>query len=526
MKTALLIARKDLLLNIRSIRFFVGFLLCLLFVPFVMVTGVDDYRMQCKVHRELSLHADSLLNHSYVWSQVRPKVVKRPELLGVFSKGISSNVGVDHQIQLGEYPFFPSPNGDAAARNNVLLNAFLRLDFMDALGIVLSLLALVFSYDTFSREREEGTMRMVFAQPVARSSFLFGKLLGVLFTLVPVLLFCFVLAVGYLWVQPDIHFLLTDWTGILLLLFTSLLFLLFLILFGMFISLLAHRSSTAIMVSLLCWLSFQFVLPPLMTYLSKTFVRVPLYESVIAEMRVLNRELGDKTARLWNDVDKQFTVISQFFVVYNAGEDGFEEVYGGSYRTARMRMSFNARKELLRIWYADRKWQLQQAFLEKMMQQQQLQQWLSRLSPVRVYNQAAAAVCGTSPVAYLEYMSEVWRYRHEVINFFKDRQLFGSISYISTQPLDEFMTDDEFAAELNTWTGDEVKSDSLARIWLKRFDERPYLSNSSDLPRFHQKQVSVQDQLEAGWMMWMILVVLSAGLFGAIVHRFRRYDVR
>lgn len=526
MKIALLIARKDLLLNIRSVRFFVGFLLCLLFVPFVMVTGVDDYRMQCKVHQELSLHADSLLNHSYVWSQVRPKAVKRPQLLGIFSKGITSNVGVDHQIQLGEYPFFPSPNGEAATRNNALLNVFLRLDFMDALGILLSLLALVFSYDTFSREREEGTMRMVFAQPVARSSFLFGKLLGVLFTLVPVLLFCFVLAVGYLWVQPDIHFLHTDWTGIVLLLFTSLLFLLFLILFGMFISLVVQRSSTAVMVSLLCWLSFQFVLPPLMTYLSKTCVRVPLYESVITQMQALNRELGDKTARLWDDVGKQFPVKSHFFVVYNGGEDGFEEVYGGAYRTMLMRTNFNARKELLRIGYADRKWQLQLAFLEKMMQQQQLQQWLSRLSPVRVYGQAATAVCGTSPAAYLEYMSEVRRYRHQVIDFFKDRQLFGSISYISTQRLDEFMTDEEFEVEMDTWIGDEVKSDSLARIWLKQFEERPYLGNSSGLPRFHQKQVSVQDQLEAGWVMWMILIVLSAGLFGAIVHRFRHYDVR
>lgn len=527
MKDALLIACKDLRLNIRSVRFGVGFLLCLLFVPFVMVTGVDDYRMQCKTYHQLTLRADSLLNHTYVWSEVRPEIVKRPELLGIFSKGITPNVGVEHRIQLGEYPFFPAPNGDVVTRNNPILNVFPRLDFMNAMGILLALLALVFSYDAFSREREEGTMRMVFAQPVRRCSFLLGKLLGILFTLVPVLLFCFVLAVGYLVVQSDIHFLFTDWTGIGLLLFISLLYLLFFILFGMLISLLVYRSSTAIVVGLLSWLVFQFVLPPVTTYLSQTWIRVPLYESIIVQMQALNREFGNESSRLWNDAVKRFAVKEYSFIMSNGGDDGFMEIYGGAYRTARMRVSFNACNELMRIWYSDRKWQLQLGFLEKVMQQQLLQQRLSWLSPVRIYNGASTAVCRTSSAAYLEYMSEVRCYRREVIDFFKNREIFGSISYISTQAMDEFWTDEAFGAEIGKWwQGDSPALDSLARSWMKRLEERPYLRNITELPRFRQKQISLQSQFGASWIMWASLLLLSAGLFGIIMYRFRHYDIR
>ena len=61
---------------------------------------------------------------------------------------------------------------------------------------MISLLALVFSYDAVTREREEGTLRFIFSSSVSRHSFLLGKWLGVVLTVLPILLACFLLALG------------------------------------------------------------------------------------------------------------------------------------------------------------------------------------------------------------------------------------------------------------------------------------------------------------------------------------------
>lgn len=527
MTPALLIACKDFRLNLRSMRFFVGFLLCLLFVPFVMTTGIDDFRMQCSIHKDLTARADSLLyKTNYVWSSVRPLVVKRPELLSIFCKGITPNVGVDNQILLGEYPFFSAPNGDAATRNNPLLNAFLRLDFMSAMGIVLSLLALAFSYDTFCREREEGTMRMIFSQPIRRSSFLIGKLLGGLFTLLPMLACCFLLALVYLLLQPDIHFLVTDWTGIGFLFLTSLLYSLLFLLIGMFISLLVHRSTTAIMVSLLCWLSFQFVIPPLVTYVSQVFVRVPLYEMAIFEMRALNREFGVQKDKNWQEARERFgKKWNETPVMNEMADDGYNEVYGCSHYIVQLRMSINVCTEPLRIWYADRKWQVQLRFLERVMRQQQLQQMLSWLSPSRMYSQAASLVCRTSPQDYLAYMKEVRAYRQEVIGFFTDRRIFGSLSYISTEKPEELMDNEVYAKMTELWRKGGA-SDSLIRFWKGKMEARPLLMAVDELPVFRQSGVTVRGQLQAASGLWIGFMLVSVGLLGVLVRLFQRYDIR
>src|SRR4029079_6764497 len=67
------------------------------------------------------------------------------------------------------------------------------LDWVYVTAVVMSLLAIFVSYDVVTREREDGTLRLILAQPVRRSSFLIGSVLGLLATLLlPLLLGLFV----------------------------------------------------------------------------------------------------------------------------------------------------------------------------------------------------------------------------------------------------------------------------------------------------------------------------------------------
>ena len=55
-------------------------------------------------------------------------------------------------------------------------SGFLDLEFI--VLIVLSLFAILFTYDAISGEKERGTLRLSFAGPVARHTYMTGKLLG------------------------------------------------------------------------------------------------------------------------------------------------------------------------------------------------------------------------------------------------------------------------------------------------------------------------------------------------------------
>ena len=167
-----LIAKKDFLLNLLSVRFIIGFVLCLLVIPFTVIVSVENYQNQVRVFKIEQAKADKEMKESRVWSHVRPTVIQVPEPLSIFSTGIIGDVGNKVKVSFWEYPLFPE--GHTLTRDNPSLNAFFSIDFSKVVAILISLLALVFSYDAITREREDGTMKLTFTGQVSRLSFLMG----------------------------------------------------------------------------------------------------------------------------------------------------------------------------------------------------------------------------------------------------------------------------------------------------------------------------------------------------------------
>ena len=67
-------------------------------------------------------------------------------------------------------------------------------------------------------------MKLTFTGQVSRISFLMGKLLGLLLTLLPILLFCYLLACLIIVVNPAISLSVSDWGGLSLLFLTSVIY--------------------------------------------------------------------------------------------------------------------------------------------------------------------------------------------------------------------------------------------------------------------------------------------------------------
>ena len=155
------------------------------------MVNIDDYDSRMRAYRLDKANVERYLSRVRVYSYLRPEVIKPPEPLSIFCQGISSSVGNRVKIWLGEKPLFAT--GNVTVRDNPLLNSFFSIDFIGIIAIVMSLLALVFTYDACTKEKEEGTLRLQLANSLSRSNVLLGKIVGVHLTLLPIVLFCYIL---------------------------------------------------------------------------------------------------------------------------------------------------------------------------------------------------------------------------------------------------------------------------------------------------------------------------------------------
>ena len=511
-----LIAKKDFLLNLLSVRFIIGFLLCLVVIPFTMVVSVDDFENQTRIYKIDKEDADKRFENLRVYSSLRPTVVKEPETLSIFSKGISQNIGNKTKVNLQEYPLFPS--GHTSSRDNPLLNAFFSLDFATVIAILISLLALVFSYDSITREREDGTMKLVMTNSISRISFLIGKLTGMLLTLLPILIFCYILACLIIIFNPNISLSSSDWAGIFLLFITSIIYMLVFILLGMFISSLTAHSSSSIILCLLCWIGFLFIIPNMATYMSQSLSKTPLYDNVQATIDDYNKDYWILYQKVLEEKSDEVGVEKFYWDTYNGGYDGYEELFKGSWGVAKTHQLRKMWSEPYRIDMADKIWVVQKDYLDKLEKQQRVQQYLSWLSPSELFGQATDALCRTDVDAFLKYMESQRNYRETMIRFFKDNNLFASFRYFTVQPEETFPTEQEL---------DDYYAKKGGRGYPKDFSQSDFPPiNTDNVPRYVYAMSSSLDTFNAALGRITALLGISILLLLGTIGVFFKYDVR
>lgn len=510
-----LIAKKDFLLNLLSVRFIIGFVLCLIVIPFTIIVSVEDFENQMRIYRIDQQRAENEFKEIKVYSKLRPTVVKEPEVLSIFSKGITPNIGNTTKVNFSEYPLFPS--GHTTSRDNPLLNTFFSLDFATVIAILISLLALVFAYDTFTREREDGTMKLTFTTQTSRISFVIGKLTGLLLTLLPILLFCYLLACLIILVSPGISLSVSDWTGIMLLLLTSIIYMLVFILLGMFISALTTQSSSSIILCLLSWIGFLFLIPSMATYTSQNISRTPLYDNVQAVIDDHHNEFITQYWKMLMDKVQEMGAPPAWWY-HTAGYDGYEEMTGGYWEMAKSHQLRNNWSEPQRLEIADQIWVVQKEYLDQLIRQQRVQQYLSWLSPSEIFGQATDALCRTNMDAFLKYMDSQRNYRETIIRFFIDNKLLESFSYFTPQPEADFPRKQEL---------DDFQAGRGGRGYPQGWNSSIYPNiNTDNVPRYAYRMSTSGETFKEA--LNRLAALLGIGIFFLVgtIALFMKYDVR
>jgi len=293
-----IIVRKEFLLNLVNFRFIAGFVLCFvlsLLSAWILTQDYADrtaeYSGAVQEHRErlenVKIYSDLVLRGGLT-------VDKRPEPLGLLCEGVEKYLNNSVTLSLGEVPTVSS----SAGQGNPLLAGLASLDVALIVRVIFSLLALLFVYDSISRERERGTLSLLMSNPVPRHQVLLGKYLGILLSLfVPIL--CAMLAGALIiLLSPDVELSSSDGIRLVLICLISLLYVSAFCSLGIFVSSRCSRSTTSLIFLLFFWVTFILLIPKTSAYIASYVKPASSLDVINDRVGVLEREFRHEVRKI------------------------------------------------------------------------------------------------------------------------------------------------------------------------------------------------------------------------------------
>lgn len=270
------IAKKEFLEKILDSRVTICFLIATALAILAVFVASQEYRTQKTAYDRATANSQANLKEVKVFSQFKPDVVFPPGPLSVFCRGIDLPSPMVVNVRVDWVPRYEQ----VVAGSNPLMRMFDTLDIATVFRILFALLVVLITYDSFSGEKESGTFRLVFSNPVWRSQILYGKIIGSLLVVLAVAVVTFSMAILLMEVLTGISLAAHHYARLLMILLITSLYLSTFAVFGTCTSIWFQHSSTSLAVSLLIWLVIGILQPNINKYVVAEFGYTPRLDDI------------------------------------------------------------------------------------------------------------------------------------------------------------------------------------------------------------------------------------------------------
>lgn len=266
-----------------------------------------------------------------------------------------------------------------------------KVDWSFIIGYVLSLIALLFTFDAVSHEREQGTLRLMFANPIPRHTVLIGKFLGALISInIP---FTLAVLVNLLVISTssDVHLGAEAWGRLCLIFFITLLYTCLFLALGLLVSARVQRSAVSLVILLLAWVTLVVFMPSTLVSIAGRSTPPKSAIGFSERSAQLAEELENEYYALRYDPDKNLTRIQ---ILQVAGEYVTKDAAG---------------QERL---HAER--------LKQRISQVRRARVITQISPVTIFQHLLESFAGTGFERHLQFLENVKSYAQEYRVFIVD----------------------------------------------------------------------------------------------------------
>lgn len=480
--------RKEITETILDLRFWIVTALFLILIPMGMYVSRKDYERRLANYQQ-----EHQMYRQHYGKDVGPSVqaqgFRPPSMLSIFAlgldpfmpdKAITSRSGL---VRAAKEPGIDNPES--------LL--FGKADYLFNVSFIVSLAALIFTFNRISGEREKGTLRLMISGSIRRGEILLAKIVGNYIVLLVPFVIAILAALIILNTSSVISASSTGlWPTLLVIIFITLLFILVMVSLGICVSSLTRNSMGSIMMLFLVWVMAVLGIPKMSPMVAEAVYPIESRNVVNLAQTIareeIEREFNEKKSDMFKRYRQEFGVTGGG-VTTSPDTEAEKKAYG-KYDEEVVSIEDECQR---RITNTIR--QLEQDYRNKRNVQASLAVNLSRISPVSCYTYLISGLAGTGPAEPDKFTENAERYQEQVKVAIYDNWI------IKTYRLG----------------GSRASSSDV----VDGFDR-----SEASIPDMKYEYTTLAEILRTGWIDILLLFTFNILFFAVAFWRFNKYDVR
>ena len=478
---------KEIFESIVGPKFLITFMIAAVLIITSVFTGYQVYREELSWHATAKSENIKALTNLGSYASLKSegsKAIRPPSRMSIFVKGVDSTIGKASTVT--ENPGLVLR--DSRFGLNPIFAVFGELDLNFIVTMILSLFALLFSYNAISGERELGTLKQVLSNPVGRAGFIVGKSVGGLVILAITLLVPFLLALLMLMLLFGVNFSGDEWVRIGLMTLAFFLYLAVFYMLGMLMSALTRNSFVSFLLCLFVWVLSVAIIPKISVEAAGQISPAPSIDRLESERSALRREYYDNLKTMVNDYFKEEW-------------NGDNADFGNAFQRAFQRALQDAREI-----QNEKEEPMLQSYERKQVQLLHTAEVIARLSPTSCVTFATGRLAYTDAELRERFLEALRRFREEYVSYADEK--------VKNNP-------DKSGQGINVSMsqGEGGRPDVQVSV-------PQHILEVSDLPEFSVSEESVGVTAVAISPDLAILAIEWIVFFAAAFVAFIRYDVR
>lgn len=457
----LTILYKEIFDHLTRFRFVFAFLLCFVLVATsVALRALDHKEKVANYSTSVQVFEGLARGHQQsVYLGIEGvRIARRPEVLSTMVEGVT-----DLTPSVESVSIILSRLQDGGTGESPVRRAFESIDYNFIVRLIVSLLALLFSYDLIAGERERGTLRALLANSLPRSLLLMAKVVsGYICAMIPLI---FSTGVGLLLVHlfSGESFSAGDWRRFGLIFLVSAVYVALFFFIGLLLSILCRASKTALLSAFFVWITFILIVPNLAVLLAAYVRPAPSRTEMLERKRLIEAQENDKMVMRMLKTSREG---GMDIITRDSSQWAFETA-----------AAVNAR--LISV---------EDSYLKQLQRQSSLAEYFSLISPASAYYYAAMDLAGTGLSAEAGFHEQLRHYSADFTQYIKSKV--------------------------------ESENDLLAAI------ESADPVSVDDMPRFRYRKELLSKTLAGGAAYPIQLLICCAVLIAGCFFAFSRSDVR
>lgn len=276
----------EILQQIKTLKFVLLIVVSLALSIIIGYLNINNYVDRHKNYLEEVRKAEEAKKEYRVYSEFNMPVFNPPDPLSIFAKGYDEKADLRYDVSPVKLPIPQS----ISVTNNPLMVIFNSLDLIQMIAIIFSVWVLLMTAEVVVGEKEDATLKLIFANNVSRLKYFSAKYLGALIPLILAIILSFITVILMILFNSGISVNAAFFLKILLLIFSSIIFLSFYILLGLTVSSISKTSSGAIVASLFIWVILVFIYPNTVNYLVTSYTKTSSEDRLITNNEALIKE--------------------------------------------------------------------------------------------------------------------------------------------------------------------------------------------------------------------------------------------